>query len=246
MNRTLAVILGLFVLLLSISGCSHKSSVTSATIGQGRTSPHIGDRVMYRVKFSASDGTNDRTIADGNRIYTVVAHKDHRRSLPSYITKDYDVQSTLSMHSLLRRKNQTMSVWFGEDAAGNIYLLGMSTDGESWDISTDAKPQIYMPAKIKAGSKWKCIANCDTGNTISFEFAYIGTESISTPMGDLNTYKLSSKSSFGNNGNPVGFVWMPTNLPIVFEMKEEYESKSPGTSVVFKQNYAIDNIELAK
>lgn len=247
MNRKYWVAIALIMMVFGIVGCSHKSSVTSATISQqGRTSAHIGDKVVYSLKFSESDGSNVRTLADGSRIYTIIAHKDHRRSLPSYIIKDYEVQAKLTMRRFLRSKNDTMGMWLGEDAVGNTYLLGMSSDGESWDISSDANPQIYMPAKIKAGSHWKCVANCDTSITISFEFAYIGTERISTPIGDLDTYKLSAKSSFGNNGNLAGFIWMPVHLPTVFEMKEEYESKRAGMPSIFRQSFSIESIELAK
>lgn len=245
MSKKYTIAFSLFVALITIAGCTYGASVKSVKINhQSRTSPHIGDRAVYSLKFNDSSGRYPQ--GSGSMIDTVTAAGKHGRSLPSYIVRNFEIRSDVTMHRSSRTKKQIGNVWYGEDAAGNVYILGICLDGEIWNIVSDAKPPVCMPAKIKVGSSWKCAVNCKNKNFALFEYACIGKENLSTPMGNQDAYKLKVKSTYPGKGSQVSFMWVSTNIPPEFKLKGETQSTYTGSSQKFDQSYTLKSIEFAK
>lgn len=231
--------------MISVTGCNHTTPVTSANIGQiGRTSPHIGDKAAYSIKNTLPKIGNTTVESGGSRTYTVAASGNHGRSLPPYITRTFDLQEDIRQHVEFLRTSRTVIIWLGEDASANLYLLGESLDGKSWDIVTDADPPLYMPSQMKVGSWWRYTANFNSGNTETAAYQCVGTESISTPAGPFDAYKLGvefSRTPF--QSKVTGYDWLPRNLPIVFELKEIYSNAGPSLNM--GTNYSLESVELA-
>ncbi|MHB1455552.1 MAG: hypothetical protein ACYC0V_01415 [Armatimonadota bacterium] len=245
MNWKHLVVFGPVIVMLVIAGCSHRTPVTSANIiQQSRKIPHVGDRAVYSMKFNDSSGRYPQ--GSGSMIYTVVTAEKHGRSLPSYIIKNYEIKMDVTLRRLSSSKNYTVNVWHGIDAAGNVYLLGISIDGETWDIVSDDNPPIYIPANIKVGLSWKCALNCRNGKAASYEFVCVAKENIPTIMGNQDAYKLKLKSAYLGKGIQTGFVWVATNIPPEFKLKEEGESTNTDSSQRFAQTLLLESIELAK
>jgi hypothetical protein len=187
------------------------------------------------------------TIADaeinGSATYTITASKNHGRHLPSYIIKTYDQKEEIAMHLKSISRKSTVISWYGEDASGNQYLLGRSSNGGLWDVVTNANPTVYMPAKLKPGMSWKCVSKLKSDDTFTMECACVGMETISTTFGNLNTFKITQILMFASSGSSTGTFWLSPNLPNIFEIKTEADVESPNSKVGLIYN--IKSVELA-
>lgn len=244
-NRYLAV-LCLVVLSILAMGCKHGSVLTSTNIAQkARTSPRIGDKAVYTAKNVAPKIPIIGGESTGQRTDTIINSGKHRRSLPSYITGTFDLKEDSIQRVGLSQKRHTVITWFGEDADGNLYLLGDSFDGKPWDIVTNPDPPMYLPSKMKVGTWWKCIANFNGGNTESIIFQCLGKESVSTPLGNLDAYKINvDYSDTRLQTKMTGSMWMPQNLPAVFALKESYNVTN--SLLTIGMSYDLERIELAE
>lgn len=244
-NRYLAV-LWLTILAIFVMGCNHGSAVTPANIGQiGRASPHIGDKATYTIDINASNPLGSSAKGGGRRIYTILASSNHGRTLPSYIIRTFDLQADTTQRIGIGGAKRTTVIWIGEDASGNLYRLGVSYDGKSWDVVSNPDPPLYVPSKIKVGYAWTSVANFESGNVESLLYKCVGIESMQTPLGNIEAYRLSADVSHTRSQTKsTGFVWIPRTLPIVFELRESYDAATPLGNI--RTSYDLESVELAQ
>lgn len=246
MNRRYLIILCIVILSSLLIGCNHKTSITPGNSGQQtRTSPHIGDQAKYTNVMDIQGGQQLNVTGNGNRTYTIVAANNNRRTVPSNIINTFDLREDITQRIGNRNKTHIVMTWIGEDITGNLYRLGESVDGSTWDIVKDTNPPLYMPSKIKVGYWWKSVANFESGNIESITYRCYGIESLSTPLGTLKAYKLSRDVTDTRfKTSLTGFVWIPLTLPIVFELKESNDVTNPLANG--NLNYKLESIELAE
>ena len=184
MGRRYLVIPFLVILLGLIVGCKHNISITPSNSGQQtRTSSHIGDRARY-ISTMSMQGVQG-LHANGNRTYTIVATNNHGRTILSKIVNTFDLKEDITSRVGNRSKAHTVITWFGEDISGNLYRLGDSIDGKTWDMVKDADPQLYMPSKMQVGCWWRSTMNMESGNKQILTYRCLGIESIPTRLGPL-------------------------------------------------------------
>lgn len=219
----------ILVCLLHVVGCSQRGAVTgTAQSPQGRSTVRIGDKAEYSLnsKASSSVGSSATLRVTGSKRYTVVAGKNHGRSVPSFIVRTYDLREDSEQRAGLMSRSRTIVSWLGEDSSANIYVLGESLDGVRWDVVTDANPPMEMPCAIKEGDSWGYSAHFASGGVESVSFKCLGKEMLKTPTGEYEAYKLSlAMSDTRLRVDMTGYTWVTPSLPLLFELKDEYSTK---------------------
>lgn len=251
MSRTLLAIVT-FACLLHVVGCSQRSAVTGTSQSpQGRSTVRIGDKAEYSLnsKASSSVGSSATLRVIGSKRYTVVAGKNHGRSVPSFIVRTYDLREDSEQRIGLMGRSRTIVSWFGEDASGNVYLLGESPDGAEWDVVTDANPPLQMPCAIKEGDSWGYSAHFASGGVETLSFKCLGKEMLKTPAGEYEAYKLSLAMSHTRLGvDMTGYMWVTPSLPLLFELKGEFSTKVslPAATGNVEQVHVLEDFDLAR
>ena len=228
--------LALLVVPVLLAGCgNHGRLVTTAQTAPRRTAPApvVGDAVQYEMTITGQIGISGSSMpidSSSHRDVTVTEAANHGGTVPSSITRTFEIREE-SVQSVGVMKSQTTVIsWLGEDAAGNLYLLGESLDGVTWDVVTDRTAPIYMPAVIGPGSSWKYCARFASGNTESCDNTCLGAEDVTTPAGSFRALKVSTKfSRTGVRGTDVNLQstkWLAQDIPCVLEVKSEYDMTS--------------------
>lgn len=205
-------------------GCSnHNVSDTGVqpAMQSGHAAPAVGDTAEY-VTSSAVAGMQ----STGHRKVSVVQSANHGRSIPSYITRTFDVREDTLQNLGGVSKSRTVITWLGVDNKGNVYLLGVSMDGRNWDVVSDSDPPVCMPCEIMPGSSWKYDARLASGNTTSLNCSCVGTESMSTPAGTFEALKLTISFSYTGMGGVSysGYEWVCSAISYVLTLKTDVNS----------------------
>lgn len=219
------------LLLMTVVGCSRQSAVTSFTPESkpSRNSPQIGDVAEYSLTGKAilSRGATAFSVT-GHITYTVIA-PSQQRELPSYIVRSFEIKEDhLQNVGGLGGSRRTAWTWLGEDASGNLYLLGESFDGKKWDLVTNSPLPLYMPADMKVGSAWGYAADFGNGGKESLASRCVGMERIKTPAGEYYAYKLSETVTRTGFPSVAGYIWVSPDLPHGFELKMEFSATDPA------------------
>ena len=138
-----------------------------------------GDRRVYRE--TAPDGTRQRIV-------DVVTHKT--RLIANGVTARVVRSSVTSSSGKLVEYTEE---WFAQDRAGNVWYFGedttsyengrASTKG-SFEAGVDgAQPGVQMPAKPKAGMRYRLEGGYDTGAADHTEILSVGREQVEVPFG---------------------------------------------------------------
>lgn len=222
------VSLALMMLLLSgLLGCSRQGAVTHSSARGARPSntPQVGDVAEYSLTMNVTlHGASSAVPITGHQTYTVTSATDGGRTVPSAIVRSFNIVENHVQEAGGIRNYEEVIVWLGEDATGNLYLLGESPDGKNWDYVTNTTPPLYMPAEIRSGSAWQYTATFTSGNTERVTYRCVGKETLKTPAGEYNAYKLSADMRFTQLPDTTGYIWISSELPYVFEVKGEYRS----------------------
>ncbi len=250
MSRIVTAI-AILVCLLHVVGCSQRSAVTGTSQSpQGRSTVRIGDKAEYSLnsKAASSVGSSATLTGIGSKRYTVVAGKNHGRTVPSYIVKTYDLREDSEQRAGFIRRSKTVVSWLGEDASGNVYLLGESLEGVHWDAVRDANPPLQWPCAIKVGDSWGYSAHFASGGVETVSFKCLGKEMLTTPTGKYEAYKLSlAMSDTRLRVDMTGYTWVTPSLPLLFELRDEYSTKVslPVASDV-EQVHVLTSFSLAR
>jgi len=250
MRRHSLVLTGLVFILLML-GCNHRAAITtlSPSRQQNRAIVQVGDKAEYSINSSATNPLNNKDTIQvtGHRTYSVVASADHGRSVPSFITRTFDFQEDTEERAGSIGKSRTVVTWFGQDAPGNLYMLGVSEDGVKWSFVTDANLAVYMPFQLQEGCSWQYVTHFDDGKTLSVSQKCVGMERLRTPAGDFDAYKVSANTTWDGISYS-GYTYISTNLPLIFELKEEAAFDSPvrGLQTNMSQVYMLENLSLVQ
>ena len=238
-------------MLLLLAGCGGPSVTTRRAVGPGAWAPKIGDTAEYETSTAfVLPGAQTPTQVSGSMRSTIVAATNHGRSLPSYIARTFDVRDEITAGTGLRSRSRMVLHWRGVDATGNVYLLGESLDGTTWDVVTDPDPPVYMPAEIKPGISWRYVTHFASGSTESSESTCVCTEELATAAGSFHTLKVSVAYTRTGTGaaNVTGCTWLASSVPSVFDVKSEYDGTTPigGMQVTASLVYNLKSLRLAQ
>lgn len=170
---------------------------------------HSSGRVVYKIEMARDEvGVKTPPII---RYFDLVQHQEHTM--------------------MGRSQSNTLIIRLGEDASGNLYLLGKLREGKSWDFIIDTTPPLCMPAKISWGSAWQYTAHYASGSNETIVYSCLGSEHLKTPAGEYDAYKLKVNMTFSQIPDATGYVWISPNLPYVFELRSEVSSTEPVRGV---------------
>ncbi len=217
---------------LAVPGCSsHSPSITSVQTSQRNVSavPTVGDTADYtiagEIQMATGLGSGKGVACDGHKTITVTQAANHGRSFGSYIKSTWELRTDSVQTLGGLNESSAAIVWHGADASGNIYLLGRSPDGVSWDVVTDAEPPVCIPSELKPGTTWQYTAHFGSGSIESSAESCIGAEEVKTPAGTFPTLKVScnlSKTAVrGANVNLNGHTWACSGTPHAVEVKSD-------------------------
>ena len=138
-----------------------------------------GDRRVYRE--TAPDGTKQRIVECVAHETKLIANGVTARIVRSKVTS--------SSGKLVERTEE----WFAQDRAGNVWYFGedtasyengtTSTKG-SFEAGVDgAQPGVQMPAKPKAGMRYRLEGGYHTGAADHTEVLSVGKEQVEVPFG---------------------------------------------------------------
>lgn len=235
------VVACLIGMLMVLAGCSQRPE-GSPSFGTTRSTAKLGDRAEYSRRATVGIQVTGSTTA------TVVAGSHHKRAVSSHIVKTYDVQFKTTQQSGSRKRSYTTIVWYGEDVSGNLYLLGQSLGGKNWAYVVDANAPLVMPADLSIGRSWSYTANFSDSTTESVQMECVGSETLTTKMGQYDAHKVRRTGSHsGVGGAYSGYIWLSSDLPLVFELKGQnrVESRLQGTSVIGETEYLLEKLTFA-
>lgn len=236
------------IALAAIVGCSRQGAVISNRLS--KHSPEIGDRAEYSIDGKvALFGTNVALQSTGRRTSRVVAPTNRRRPVPAYIVRSFDLrEDQFQQIGGQRAKRSTAVTRLGEDASGNLYLLGESLDGRKWEFTADATLPLYMPAEIRSDSAWGYAAKFDTGSEESVAYRCVGMERITTPAGQYEAFKISEKVTRSGLPSYAGYIWISPDLPYVLEVKLDVTSNDPvqGIPAKTEMDNTLESVRLVR
>lgn len=238
--------IGLMVLAVALAGCSRHAATTT---GRARgTSPQIGDKAVYSFQgIVFFQGARSGIRSTGRDEYTVIAPTGQVRAMSPPIVRVFDLAQDHEQRMFGRRRSSRLVIRLGQDSLGNLYLLGKSRDGRTYDYVTNTTPPLYQPAQITTGSAWQHAVSYSNGDTQSATYRCVGMERVKTQAGEYNAYKVSVDLKLSTSPRATGYVWISASLPRVFELKSELSSNEPVRGIAQTSNVVstLESVSLA-
>lgn len=178
-------ILCLLVLVLA-AGCGRRMALEP---NKPARAPMTGDTAKYVTKV-LTGFDNSQFRRDTDDTVTIQVGTNHSSSVPAGLVQTFDAKRQTSNNS----GSHTTYTWFGEDAQNNIYLLGISGDGQEWDLVTDSTLPLMTPGSPSVGANWGFVAHLASGVTMTYSGKVAGTEWLTTRAGKFEAYKIEEST----------------------------------------------------